>query len=139
MDQSKTWIPRLVFIPKSLQNLGISLPVALTRMLTHGREPNVYAHLSISSIWPGDSDFTVTSIAKCLRDLEEYDGDKSGDILNSKNSMETRALFKSLLDYKAFEKSYLEPKKNLCGKVSCIRRPTDHLILARWIGPCEWR
>jgi hypothetical protein len=77
MDQAKTWIPRLVHTPKSLSGHGIPLPIALTGMLTHGRDPGVYAHFSFTGLWAGDADFTVTSLAKCLRDLEEYSGDKT--------------------------------------------------------------
>ena len=80
MDQSKTWLPKLVPIPKYLSSIGHNLPVALTGMLTHGRLPGAYAHFSLTSLWPGDADFTVTSLAKCFQDLEEFDGDKSGDI-----------------------------------------------------------
>jgi len=114
----------MVFLPKSLQAVGIPLPVALTRMLTYGKDPGVYAHLSLSSVWPRDSDFIITSIAKCLRDLEDYDGDKSGDILDPSNFDELRPLFTSLLEYSAFEKSYLDPKRILVQK---FRGSNDHL------------
>ena len=112
MDQAKTWIPRLETWPKSLSNLGMALPVALTGMLTHGRDPGAYAHFSLSGVWPGDSDFTITSIAKCLRDLETYDGDMSGDMIkNSERDIIPRPLFQSLLDYTTFEQTYLRPKE----------------------------
>ncbi|CAM6086115.1 unnamed protein product [Calypogeia fissa] len=63
MDQAKMWIPRLVATPKSLFGNGIPLPVALTGMLTHGRDPGIYAHFSLTRLWPGDADFTVSSSA----------------------------------------------------------------------------
>jgi hypothetical protein len=111
MDQAKTWIPRLKILPKSLSNVGIALPIALTGMLTHGRDPGAYAHFSLSGLWPGDSDFTITSIARCLRDLETYTGDLSGDITNSENVIFQRPIFKSLLDQSTFEQTYLLPNK----------------------------
>jgi hypothetical protein len=121
MDQNKTWIPRLVTVPKSLTANGMALPIALTGMLTHGREPGVYAHFSLSSIRPGDFDFTITSIAKCLRDLETYSGDKSGDIIEQPTGTSLRPLFQSLLNYDVFLKTYLEPRKEnlekFCGNL----------------------
>ncbi|CAM6091068.1 unnamed protein product [Calypogeia fissa] len=80
-------------------------------MLTHGRDPGVYAHFSFIGLWPGDADFTVSSIAQCLRDLEEYSGDKSGDLVEGLyQDTHTRPLFAVLLDFEAFKKGYLEPK-----------------------------
>ncbi|KAL3676573.1 hypothetical protein R1sor_026521 [Riccia sorocarpa] len=70
-------------------------------MLTHGREPGAFCHLSLTGIWPGDPNFTVTSLAKCLRDLEQntVDSDHTGDL--SRTSSRT-PLFRSLLDQTAF-------------------------------------
>ncbi|KAL3699356.1 hypothetical protein R1sor_017378 [Riccia sorocarpa] len=70
-------------------------------MLTHGREPGAFCHLSLTCIWPGDPNFTVTSLAKCLRDLEQNSvySDHTGDL--SRTSSHT-PLFRSLLDQTAF-------------------------------------
>src|SRR5450759_5830790 len=80
MDQNKTWIPRMVEQPKSLSAKSAPLPISLTGMITHGRDPRSYAHYGLIEIWACDPDFTITSITKCLRDLEEYRGDKSGHL-----------------------------------------------------------
>ncbi|KAL3700174.1 hypothetical protein R1sor_018196 [Riccia sorocarpa] len=102
MDQAKTNIPRLAENMKKLHIGGcLPLPVSLTGMLTHGREPGAFCHLSLTGIWPGDPNFTVTSLAKCLRDLEQntIDSDHAGDL--SRTSSRT-PLFRSLLDQTAF-------------------------------------
>jgi hypothetical protein len=93
MDQAKTSIPKMVSTPKSLAAHGIPLPISLTGMLTHGRDPGVYAHFNVTGLWPKDADFTVTSLAKCLRDLEAYNGDKTGDMLDGLYWNTTRPLF----------------------------------------------
>jgi hypothetical protein len=110
MDQAKTWIPRLVATPKSLSGNGIPLPVALTGMLTHGRDHGVYAHFSLTGLWPGDADFIVSSVAMCLRDLENYSGDKIGDLEEGLYQDTPRPLFAALLDFEAFKNNYLQPK-----------------------------
>ncbi|KAL3696708.1 hypothetical protein R1sor_010784 [Riccia sorocarpa] len=71
-------------------------------MLTHGRDPGAYCHLSLTSLWPGDPNFTVTSLAKCLRDLEQVpdDDDHTGDLSRTTS---TTPLFASLLDQTAFK------------------------------------
>lgn len=66
MDQSKTWLPKLVPTPKYVSGVGHNLQVALTGMITHGRAPGAYAHFSLSGLWPGDADFTISSLAKCF-------------------------------------------------------------------------
>jgi hypothetical protein len=81
MDQNKTWLPRLFEKPKSLAGGNrVPLPISLTGMITHGRQPGMFAHYGMSCLWPSDPDFTVTSIVKCLRDLENYNGDMSGHL-----------------------------------------------------------
>ncbi|KAL3676114.1 hypothetical protein R1sor_026062 [Riccia sorocarpa] len=71
-------------------------------MLTHGRDPGAYCHLSLTGLWPGDPNFTITSLAKCLRDLEQVpdDDDHTGDLSRTTS---TTPLFASLLDQTAFK------------------------------------
>ncbi|KAL3693141.1 hypothetical protein R1sor_006792 [Riccia sorocarpa] len=71
-------------------------------MLTHGRDPGAYCHLSLTGLWPGDPNFTVTSLAKCLRDLEQVpdDDDHTGDLSRTTS---TTPMFASLLDQTAFK------------------------------------
>ncbi|KAL3675099.1 hypothetical protein R1sor_025047 [Riccia sorocarpa] len=73
-------------------------------MLTHGREPGAYCHLSVTGLWPGDPNFTVSSLARCLRDLEQMDdtGDHIGDLARTTSAV---PLFTSLLDQAAFTAS----------------------------------
>jgi hypothetical protein len=47
----------------------MKLPVAVTGMITHGYGDVRYAHYGLES-YPSDSNHTVGSIAKLLRDLE---------------------------------------------------------------------
>ncbi|KAL3695807.1 hypothetical protein R1sor_009883 [Riccia sorocarpa] len=105
MDQNKTNIPRLADNMKKLHVGGcIPLPISLTGMLTHGREPGAYCHLSVTGLWPGDPNFTVSSLARCLRDLEQMDdtGDHIGDLARTTSAV---PLFTSLLDQAAFTAS----------------------------------
>jgi hypothetical protein len=87
------------------------LPMALTAMITHGWEPGVFAHFSLTSLWPSDPDFTITSILKCLWDLEDYPGHKSDD-LAFVSQYGKNDLFSALLDKEAFEVGYLKEKKH---------------------------
>ncbi|KAL3679963.1 hypothetical protein R1sor_022919 [Riccia sorocarpa] len=105
MDQNKTNIPRLADNMKKLHVGGcIPLPISLTWMLTHGREPGAYCHLSVTGLWPGDPNFTVSSLARCLRDLEQMDdtGDHIADLARTTSAV---PLFTSLLDQAAFTAS----------------------------------
>ena len=78
------------------------LPISLTGMITHGRQPGMFAHYALTCIWPSDPDFTVTSIAKCLRDLESYSGDMSGH-LGVALHKDTHQLFHRVLDLEPFK------------------------------------
>ncbi|KAL3691333.1 hypothetical protein R1sor_004984 [Riccia sorocarpa] len=71
-------------------------------MLPHGRDPGAYCHLSLTGLWLGDPNFTITLLAKCLRDLEQVpdDDDHTGDLSKTTS---TTSLFASLLDQTAFK------------------------------------
>ncbi|CAM6083473.1 unnamed protein product [Calypogeia fissa] len=86
-------------------------------MLVHGRDPGAFAHFSVTGLWPGDPDFTISSLAKLLRDLESYTGDKTGDLsLTSADSCDP--LFSALLDSDAFWKGYLKHRNILVEQFS---------------------
>ena len=53
---------------KATSGLG-QIPRSVTEMLTHGHSNGVYAHYS-TAFWPGDSNFTISSICRVLRALE---------------------------------------------------------------------
>jgi hypothetical protein len=40
----------------------------------------MFAHYALICLWHSNPDFTVTSIAKCLRDVDDYSGDMSGHL-----------------------------------------------------------
>ena len=67
MDHSKTTCPALAQKTKALD--GFMMPVKVTRMFAHGHRDEKYAHYSLD-VFPSDNNFTVGSIAKLLRDLE---------------------------------------------------------------------
>ena len=69
MDTAKTAIPRMQVTTKLTSALG-QLPMNVTGMVTHGHGDGAYAHYS-TDLWPGDSNYTISSIARLLRRLEE--------------------------------------------------------------------
>ncbi len=68
MDTKKTAFPRLRVTTKGTAGLG-KIPIRLTGMLCHGHGDGAYAHYA-TSLWPGDSNFTISSLCKVLRALE---------------------------------------------------------------------
>ena len=68
MDHSKTASP--VYFHKNKQiDSYMRLPIAVIGMIAHGYGDYRYAHFGID-IYPHDSNHTVGSITKLLRDLE---------------------------------------------------------------------
>jgi hypothetical protein len=110
MDQAKTGIPKMTSRIKSMATGCVPLPIALTGMLTHGRQPGAFAHFSLTGLWPGDPDFTISSMALLFRDLESYSGDKTGDLVLQASDTNV-PIFKALLQRDAFETGYLQLKK----------------------------
>jgi hypothetical protein len=68
MDHTKIAIPRMQRHTKATAGLG-QIPIFLTGMLTHGHGDGAYAHYA-TTFWPGDSNFTISSICRVLRALE---------------------------------------------------------------------
>ena len=68
MDYTKSAIPRMQRSTKATSGLG-QIPISITEMLTHGHGDGAYAHYS-TAFWPGDSNFTISSICWVLRALE---------------------------------------------------------------------
>ena len=78
MDKTKTAIPILCVKSKSVA--GTNLGLSLTGMLTHGHSIGIFGHLSLSFVHMG-SQFTITSLAKFLTDLQYPHLDMYGDLL----------------------------------------------------------
>jgi hypothetical protein len=68
MDHMKTAIPRMQRHTKATAGLG-QIPISLIGMLTHGHGDGAYAHY-VTAFWPGDSNFTISSICRVLWALE---------------------------------------------------------------------
>ena len=94
MDKTKTSIPRLRLKSKSIA--GTNLGLSLTGMLTHGHNTGGFGHFSLPFVHMG-SQFTITSLAKFLRDLEDPHLDVYGDLLYETGSSRN-PLSNALLD-----------------------------------------
>ena len=68
MDTSKTALPRMRVTTKATQGLG-QFPMSVTRMVAHGHGDGAFAHYA-PSCWPGDSNFTISSLARLFRQLK---------------------------------------------------------------------
>ena len=68
MDHSKIESPHFFHKNKAVDSF-MKLPVAVTRMIAYGHSDVRYAYYGLD-IYPNDSNHTVGSIAKLLRDLE---------------------------------------------------------------------
>ncbi|KAL3683028.1 hypothetical protein R1sor_001050 [Riccia sorocarpa] len=109
MDHAKTYVLRLSDKLKSLMGHVTPLPLKVVGIINHGHEPNVVAHVTVTSIWKSDPNYTVSSIAKQLRDYETYFiGDCTGDL--AFNTTPVHPLFGALLDGDLFKTTVLEKK-----------------------------
>ena len=68
MDHSKIAFPHFSYKNKATDSL-MKLPVAVTGMIAHGHGDVQYAYYGLD-IYPSDSNHTVGSLAKLLRDLK---------------------------------------------------------------------
>ena len=95
MDKKKTSISTLHV--KSKYVAWTNLHLSLTGMLTHGHNIGGFGHFSLPFLHMG-SQFTITSLAKFLRDLEDPHLDMYGDLLydsgSSRNTL-LNALFQN--------------------------------------------
>ncbi|KAL3699729.1 hypothetical protein R1sor_017751 [Riccia sorocarpa] len=109
MDHAKTYVPRLSDKLKSLMRHVTPLPLKVVGIINHDHEPNVVAHVTVTGIWKSDPNYTVSSIAKQLRDYETYFiGDCTGDL--AFNTTLVHPLFAALLDGDVFKTTVLEKK-----------------------------
>jgi hypothetical protein len=92
MDHSKTACPALARKTKSLHGF-MKLPVKVSGIFAHGHGDGKYAHYNLD-VFPSDSNFTIGSIAKLLRDLEDPPAKSSRCLFRESGSTE---LYRALL------------------------------------------
>jgi hypothetical protein len=95
MYHAKTALPCFESKSKS-SNAFMWLSIAVTDMIAHGHGDVKFAHFSLH-LYPDDSNHTVNSVAKLLRDLEKPPASLSGVLF--KNSRST-PLFEAILKRK---------------------------------------
>jgi hypothetical protein len=79
MDKSMNSIPRMGKKEKDISNV-MNLPISLIVILTHGHKTRGFGHCSLSFFEMG-SNFTMTSLIKCLIDIEKPMVDQYGDFI----------------------------------------------------------
>ena len=92
MDHAKTASPMFSHKSKELDSL-VKLPVFVTGMIAHGHGDVRYAHYGLD-IFPHDSNYTIGSMAKLLRDLEGPPKSSSRELFVGSGST---ALFRGIL------------------------------------------
>ena len=107
MDHSKTSSLHFSHKSKHMDSF-MKLPITVTGMIAHGHGDVWYAHYGLD-IFPSDSNHTMGSIAKLLRDLELPLKHSSRDLFNGGRST---PLFAALLDGAEMCESSLHPS---CG------------------------
>ncbi|KAL3684802.1 hypothetical protein R1sor_002824 [Riccia sorocarpa] len=101
MDLAKTIIPRLCDKVKTRMGFVQPLPLKVIGILNHGHEPGVLAHVTVGGLWKSDPNYTITSIAKQLRDYENFHTDKKLGDLHFTNQT-SHPLFNALMDEEVF-------------------------------------
>ena len=96
MDIAKTALPRMHVTTKVTQGLS-QLPMNVTGMVLHGHGDGAYAHYS-PHCWPGDSNATISSLARLFRRLEGPSVRESGALLQYPPQ---NSLFEALLREKS--------------------------------------
>jgi hypothetical protein len=94
MDHSKTASPHFSHKTKATDSF-MKMPIAVTGMIAHGHGDVRYAHYGLD-IFPTDSNHTIGSIAKLLRDLEQEPKNSSRTLFSSEETQST--LTKAVLD-----------------------------------------
>ena len=117
MDHSKTASP--CFARKNKNTDGfMKLPISVTGMLAHGHGDEKYAHYALDR-HPADSNATIGSIAKLLRDLEDPLVCSSRQMLRSSG---TSSLYRTVLK-----------GRNTC--YHCLRAPPTTPKIAKPLPP----
>ncbi|KAL3687115.1 hypothetical protein R1sor_013424 [Riccia sorocarpa] len=107
MDSNKTAVPKLANNVKALSGVGMPLPMKIAGILNRGSGPPSCAHVCIGGLWSSDPNFTI-SMAKYLRDCENFDGDMRGDLAFSEDLQ--HPLLRALHNKSIFEKTFLNLK-----------------------------
>ncbi|KAL3675719.1 hypothetical protein R1sor_025667 [Riccia sorocarpa] len=129
MDSNKTSVPKLANNVKALSGVGMPLPVKIAGILNRGSGPPSCAHVCIGGLWKSDPNFTISSMAKYLRDCETFDGDMRGDLAFSTDL--EHPLFKSLYNQPIFEKTFLQWKKQVMAFLSeLVARGVFKIVIA---------
>ena len=79
MDTTKIALLRMRVTTKATQGLG-QLPMNVIGMVSHGQGDGAYAHYS-PHCWPGESNATISSLARLFHRLEGPSILKSGALL----------------------------------------------------------
>ncbi|KAL3677960.1 hypothetical protein R1sor_020916 [Riccia sorocarpa] len=110
VDLAKTIIPRLCDKVKTLMGSVLPFPLKVIGILNHGHEPGVVAHVTVGGLWKSDPNYTITSIAKQLRDYENFHTDKKlGDLHFTDQTC--HPLFNALMDEEVFNTTVLAKKR----------------------------
>ena len=101
-------------------------------MLTHGHKTRGFGHFSLPFVHMG-SQFTITSLAKCLRDLEDPQIDMYGDLLyesgNSRNPLTNALLDTSIYSkFQVYKDDFISPGRSKSQNVDFKALP-PHLLL----------
>ena len=118
MDTTKTAIPRMQRITKATAGLG-QIPISCTGMLTHGHGDGAYAHYS-TALWPGDSNFTISSLCRVLRALERPPVRESRELFPTPPQ---NSFFQALLHGKSRCLSSIPPATGICTNPPLPGRP----------------
>ena len=101
MDKSKISIPRLSKKATVVNNV-MNLHISFTGVLTHGENTRGFGHFSLSLLEMG-SNFTITSLYRSIRDLEEPIVDLYGDLPSNKGTLK-HPLNEALSQCESYEK-----------------------------------
>ncbi|KAL3702379.1 hypothetical protein R1sor_020401 [Riccia sorocarpa] len=110
MDLAKTIIPRLCDKVKTLMGSVHPFHLKVIGILNHGHEPGVVAHVTVGGLWKSDPNYTITSIAKQLRDYENFHTDKKLEDLHFTDQT-SHPLFNALMDEEVFNTTVLAKKR----------------------------
>ena len=84
MDHAKIASPYFANKTKSTDSF-MRLPIVVTGMIAHGHGDVKFVHFSLD-LYPGDSNHTIGSVAKLLRDLEKPPASSSGVLFENSGS-----------------------------------------------------